>query len=398
MLKSTEEFTSAEMLLTAARNMKDDIVAYGNEIEQTKTLPLKLVEQLKQAGFFRMTMPLSWGGLEVDPITQLQVIEILSEYNASVGWCVMIGSDTGYFSSFIDQAVAAKMFTDVDMITGSALTTTGHAEKTEKGFYVSGRMPFSSGCHHSDWFVVGCLVFKEGEQCFLPNGVPETRQCFVPAKAVSILDTWDSTGLRGSGSNDIEVKNYFVPTEQSFTFQDLKNYRSSPLYAFPMSILLNFSSVPIGIAQAALGNFSRNADRPTRMTLIGGQMATTKNLRDEGFVQDVVGRAAAKINASRAYLYTTISDIWKTLQAQQEMTPQQFVDFQLVHTQVFEECVEAVRLIFKASGGSAVYRRNELDRCMRDIITINQHVVNSLRSYSSSGRMILGLPPEQILL
>lgn len=398
MLKNTQQFDSAQNLLLTAKNMKAEIAACSHEIESERRLPLSLVNKLKAAGFFRMTMPQEWGGLEVDPITQLQVIEILSEYNASVGWCVMIGSDTGYFSSFIDQAVAKKMFSNVDMITGSALTTIGRAEKTEQGYRVSGRLPFSSGCHHSDWFVLGCLVFDEGIQCFLPNGTPETRQCFVPASAVTILDTWDSIGLRGSGSNDLQITDYVVPKEQSFSFQTLTCHRPSPLYVFPMSILFNFSSVPLGIAQAAINYFTQGAARPTRMTVINGELTPPKNLRDESFVQDTVGRAAAKLHASRAYLYTTISDIWETLTARQEITPQQFSDFLMVHTHVYEECMEAVRLIYKISGGSAVYKRNELDRYLRDIVTVNQHVVNSFRAYGSGGRLLLGLPPEQILL
>lgn len=397
-IKINQDTDDGEALINSAYALQDEIRSRKAEIEAQRRIPDALIAKLKAAGFFRMTMPKDWGGMELDPMTQLRAIEILAEADASVAWCVMIGSDTGYFSAFIDQDVAKKMFPDVDMITGSTLTTTGRAEKIAGGYRVSGRMPFSSGCQHSDWFVVGCLVYENGEQCFLDSGMPVTRQCFVPKQAVKILDTWDPIGLRGSGSHDLEIEGYIVPEEQSFSFQAFRPYRMSPLYVFPMSILLNFSSVPLGIAQTVINEFAGHSHRPGRMTFINGQMTPPKNLCDEFFVQDAVGRAAAKLASARAYLYGTIEGFWQTLNSGSEPRPEQIAHFYLVHTHVFESCKEVVELIYKISGGGAVYKRNKIEQSLRDIQTINQHVINSLRSYSVGGRLYLGLPPEEILL
>ncbi|GAB4190398.1 MAG: acyl-CoA dehydrogenase family protein [Wenzhouxiangellaceae bacterium] len=392
------ETNRGEALIEAALALQDDIRSRRGEIEAQRRVPLDLIEKLKTAGFFRMTMPKDWGGMELDPMTQLRAIEILAEADASVAWCVMIGSDTGYFSAFIDQDVAKAMFPDVDMITGSTLTTTGHAEIVDSGYHVSGRMPFSSGCEHSDWFVVGCLVYRDGEQCFHDSGIPVTRQCFVPRHAVTILDTWDTIGLRGSGSHDLEIAGHFVPEAQSFSFQDFKPYRMSPLYVFPMSILLNFSSVPLGIASSVIDGFAERSHRPARKTMINGQMTPPKNQCDDFFVQDAIGRAAAKLASARAYLYSTIEGFWQTLNSGAEPQPEQAAHFYLVHTHVFESCKEAIELVYKISGGGAVYKKNQIERSLRDIQTINQHVINSLRSYSVGGRLLLGLPAEEILL
>lgn len=397
-IKINQNTNDGEALINAAYALQDEIRSCKADIEAQRRIPDALIAKLKEAGFFRMTMPKDWGGMELDPMTQLRAIEILAEADASVAWCVMIGSDTGYFSAFIDQDVAKKMFHDVDMITGSTLTTIGRAEKIDGGYRVSGRMPFSSGCQHSDWFVVGCLVYENGEQCFLDSGMPVTRQCFVPKHAVKILDTWDPIGLRGSGSHDLEIAGYDVPAEQSFSFQSFRPYRMSPLYVFPMSILLNFSSVPLGIAQTVIREFAEHSHRPARMTFINGKMTPPKNLCDEFFVQDAVGRAAAKLAAARAYLYGTIEGLWKTLNSGSEPQPEQVAHFYLVHTHVFESCKEVVEAIYKISGGGAVYKRNKIEQSLRDIQTINQHVINSLRSYSTGGRLYLGLPPEEILL
>jgi alkylation response protein AidB-like acyl-CoA dehydrogenase len=388
----------AESILSAAIALAPLIHECREEIERERRLPLSLVDALKKAGVFRMTMPRAWGGAELDPLSQLRIIEALSVADASVGWCVMIGCDSGYFSGFLDQQVAREMYPDLDAVTGSALTLTGRAERVTGGYRVSGRWPFSSGCQHSAWLVGGCLVYDGDQPRLRPNGVPETRQCYLPAEAVSILDTWYTTGLRGSGSHDFTVSDCFVPEERTFSYQELKFYRSGTLYRFPMNILFKAGGVPLGVARAALDALIEAGHRPSRLMAVGGKAATPRTLRDEEFVQDAGGRAAATLGAARAYLFSTIGDIWETLEAGREVSLRQRVDFQLVHTQVFAMCTEAVELIYKARGGSAVYAGNVLDRCLRDIVTMNQHVVNSLRVYATGGRLLLGLPVEELLL
>jgi alkylation response protein AidB-like acyl-CoA dehydrogenase len=388
----------AELILSAAIALTPLIHECRDEIERERRLPLPLVDALKKAGVFRMTMPRAWGGAELDPLSQLRIIEALSVADASVGWCVMIGCDSGYFSGFLDQQVAREMYPDLDAVTGSALTLTGRAERVKGGYRVSGRWPFSSGCQHSAWLVGGCLVYNGDQPRLRPNGVPETRQCYLPAEAVSILDTWYTTGLRGSGSHDFTVNDCFVPEERTFSYQELKFYRSGTLYRFPMNILFKAGGVPLGVARAALDALIEAGHRPSRLMAVAGKAAMTRTLRDEEFVQDAVGRAAAMLGAARAYLFSAIGDIWETLETGREVSLRQRVDFQLVHTQVFAMCTEAVELIYKARGGSAVYTGNVLDRCLRDIVTMNQHVVNSLRVYATGGRLLLGLPAEELLL
>lgn len=390
---------NAESILSAAVALTPMIHACREEIERGRRLPLPLVDALKQAGVFRMTMPRAWGGAELDPLSQLRIVEALAAADASVGWCVMIGCDSGYLSGFLDQQVAREMYPDLDMVTASSLIPRGRAVQVQGGYRVSGRWPFASGCQHSAWLIGGCLVYDEGDQPRLrPNGVPETRQCYVPAAAVSILDTWYTTGLRGSGSHDFTVSDCFVPEERTYSYQDLTLYRSGSLYRFPLNILFKFAAVPLGVARAALEALIEVGQQPSRLTAIGGQAAPPRALRDEEFVQDAVGRAAAMLGAARAYLFYTIGDLWETLEAGREVSLRQGAEFQMVHTQVFAMCTEAVELLYKARGGSAVYTSNVLDRCLRDVVTMNQHVINSLRAYAMGGRLLLGLPVAELLL
>src|SRR4051794_31788225 len=151
------ERVTGTTILEATRALAPRIRAAADEIEQGRRLPLPLVQALKDAGVFRMPMPRAWGGPEVDPLTQIRIVEELSAANPSVGWCAMIGSDAGYFTAFLDDAVGRALYPDLDLVTGGSTRPTGRAIVVDGGFSVSGRWQFSSGCQHSTYLVGNCL-------------------------------------------------------------------------------------------------------------------------------------------------------------------------------------------------------------------------------------------------
>ena len=166
-------------VLHAAIGLTEQIRAAGDEIETSRRIPQSISAAMKEAGVFGMAMPRAWGGPELDPLMQIRVIEALAMADGSVGWCAMIGCDSGYITAFLDQDVAREMYADVFVATGAAATTTGTAQRVPGGYKVSGRFPFVSGCHHCEWAWLGCTVFADGTPRFGGGGVPETRQCFL---------------------------------------------------------------------------------------------------------------------------------------------------------------------------------------------------------------------------
>ena len=111
---------ATEQIVEAARALGPQIRAAVEEMEQGRRLPAAIVRAMQQAGAFRMTMPREWGGPEADPLTQVRVVEALSYADGSVGWCSMIGSDGGYFTAFLDQAVAREMYPDLNAVTATS--------------------------------------------------------------------------------------------------------------------------------------------------------------------------------------------------------------------------------------------------------------------------------------
>ena len=380
-------------ILHAAIGLADQIRAASEEIERGRRLPPSIATAMKEAGVFGMAMPRAWGGPELDPLTQFRVIEALAMAEGSVGWCAMIGSDDGYITAFLDQAVARAMYPDILVATGAAATTTGQAMRVPGGYRVSGRFPFVSGSQHCEWVWLGCIVVDNGVRQVDGNGVPETRQCLLRLSQCEIMDTWYTTGLRGTGSNDVVVRDAFVEEEHSFSFQDPELIkRPGPLYSFPFLFIAKGAAPALGIARHALDALVEGAAaKPARRYTLGERIEASKMLRDDVYVQEAVGRAETALAAARAYYFDVMGDLWATLVNGGQPSERQLALFTTAFPYVVGVCGEVVQLVYKAAGGGAVYQKGPLDRCLRDVLTMNQHVVGTSRTYEMAGRLLLGL-------
>lgn len=388
-------FSDDPPVLHAAIELGAKIRAAGDEMEQIRRVPPHLAQALKDAGVFGMVLPRSWGAPELDPLTQIRVIEAIAMAEGSAGWCVMIGSDSGYITAFLDEDVAHQMYPDIWVATAATATATGQATPVRGGYRVSGRFPFASGCQHCEWAWVGCNVVDNGTARVNAAGIPEMRTCFVRLSECEILDTWYTTGLRGTGSHDLAIHDVFVPAERTFSFQDPNLVkRPGPLYAFPLMFIANGAAPALGIARHAIDAVIENAGRkPARRMILGERDEPPKLLREEVFIQESVARAEILLGAARSYLFDVIGDLWETLVEERKPSPIQQARFITAYNHVVGQCVEAVQLVFKASGGTAVYQTSALDRCLRDVLTMNQHFIGSLRTYEMAGRLLLGLEP-----
>jgi len=381
------EGLTGTMILEAARALAPQIRAAADEIEQERRLPLPLVRAMKQAGVFRMPMPRAWGGPEVDPLMQIRIIEELSKADPSVGWCAMIGSDAGFFTAFLEDGVGRALYPDLDMVTATSVRPSGQAVVVDGGYRVTGRWPFASGCQHADYIVGHGVVVKDGVPQTLPDGSPDARLCYMPADRCQIVDTWTTTGLRGSGSHDFAAEDVFVPAEQTFSLFTSPILREGPLYAIPTMFIINGAGVPLGIARAAIDAVVELIS--TKLTLFGS------NSRNEAWIQSDVAKAETLVGGTRGFLFDVIGDIWETLQRGDALSFRQRALYRLALADVSQKCTEAVNLMYQAGGGSSVYATSRLDLLMRDALTVNQHMMHSPAVYEVAGGMLLGVEPRQ---
>jgi alkylation response protein AidB-like acyl-CoA dehydrogenase len=357
--------------------------ALGDRIEQDGRLPAELVRALTDAGLFRIAVPRAYGGTEADPLTVAAVVETLAAADASTAWCVMLAAQAATTAAFLPRTAAAEIFADARTIPAMVARPSGRAEAVEGGYVVKGRWPFASGSKHASWFGGECVVTKHGEPLRDDQGQEIIRLLFFPRTDVAVLDTWNTTGLRGTGSNDFSVSGSFVPARRSYRI-----HVDPPMIAWPLSraaplAFLSHGSHALGVARASIDTVASLA-----MARAG--------LRDQPRVQTQLAEAQAMTDAARQYLYGSAGELWTAASAGGQGTTRQRAAVRLATAHAMRSAVASVELMYRTAGTAAIPAGGPLDRQFRDIQTAAAHVMVSPATYEAAGRVALGLEPGML--
>jgi len=361
--------------------------------EDDRRVPADLIEEMRRIGIFSMLLPRALGGTESDPRSFLDAIETLSTGDGSAGWCAMIGATTNATAAYLTEAAAREIFRAPGTIVGGTFNAQGRAEPVEGGFRLTGRWPYGSGVEHSDWMASACLVLGPGGQPALVDGErPDARLAFFPIADVEVHDTWDTVGLRGTGSHDFSVKDVFVPLGHAMTF-DFQAWPDGALWRMPLFTVMlpPMGAVPLGIARAAIDEVVALAPAKT-------PYRSARVMAERDMVQVAVARAEALTRSARAFLHEAVGEVWAAAQDGTEVTMGQRAMCRLASVNAARSAVEAVTLCYEAAGGSAVYAISGLQRHLRDVHAAGQHVVLATSGYETVGRVLLGLPPDTPLI
>jgi len=354
----------------------------STEIEEARRLPADVVARVREAGLFRLTMPRIWGGPELSTIEQVEVIEELSKANSAVGWCVMIGCDSGIYSGFLDDDAGRELYQHLDLATAGWVWPAGRAERVDGGYRVSGQWMFGSGITHADVVSAGCLVHENGVPAKNAAGAPNWRIMLAPASFFEIQDTWHTTGLRGTGSNDYRASDLFISERHSFSFLEPAK-RDGPIWRRNNAILPKVSGVPLGVARSTVDMFAELIQG--KIEFPGGRLY--KNMAR---IQSAIAEAEMILGAARSYSFTSIERHWKRLEKNEQPTEQERADLWLSNVNVCQSSRQVIRLLFDAVGGSAIYaKKSAFDRALRDAETWCQHIVGQRRTLEMIGSLLL---------
>jgi alkylation response protein AidB-like acyl-CoA dehydrogenase len=161
-------------------------------------------------------------------------------------------------------------------------------------------------------------------------------------------------------------------------------------------LLYKLPAVCLGIARGAIEDFIASAQN--KAMTFKSPSAGKATLRDETWVQVAIAQAEAMVSSARAFVFESVGDMWSTLITGELPSHKQRARGRLAMVHASTVCTQAVELLYKANGGSSVYTGNAFDRRLRDIQTINQHTVVSLKTWEVAGRVLLGLEPNYGLL
>jgi indole-3-acetate monooxygenase len=379
-------------VVEVARSLQPLVRAHADEAERARRLSPPVLAALADAGLFRMAAPAVYGGLEVDPRSMITALETISEADGATGWTLMIGVETvGIATAALAPPVATALLRDrPNVVFSGAINPLGRATPVEGGFMVSGRWPYASGCEGADYFWGGCiLVDHTGEPLRTDSGYRQARQVIVPQGTYTVDRTWDAAGLCGSGSHDVVLSEVFVPDDFVTDIYGSGLTVDTPLFRLPVFSRLAFNKVGVatGVARAALDAFRALATVKT-------PFRTSDLLRERPQAQLAVAEAEARLRAARAFVFEAVDDVWQETCAGRKATVEQQAMVRLACSHCCAEAVRAVEIVYAQAGITASSPRSPLERAIRDVRVVPQHVMVAPGAIAAAGRVLVGLDPD----
>ena len=373
-----------------ARELGAEIAAAADEIERTRRIPEALLGRLHDSRLFRMLLPRSMGGDETEPAVYVAAIEELAAYDASIAWNAFVANSSSLIAGYLEPAAGHAIFADPTSMVAWGPPNASRASAVDGGYRLTGKWDFASGCRQAHWMGAHCHVLEaDGALRLNRFGRPAVRTLLFPAGEATLLDTWQTIGLRGTASDSYCVNDLFVSEAFSSTREDptLRRERG-PLYAFTMQCLYatGVAAVAFGIARAMLSEFITLASRKTPRNLA--------RLADNAVVQADVARAQARLGSARAYLIETLTTIYAQAD---DVAPIEIADrarVRLACTNAIHGAAEVVDFAYKAAGVDAIFPGSPFERRFRDMHTLSQQIQSRAAHFEAVGHILLGGVPE----
>jgi alkylation response protein AidB-like acyl-CoA dehydrogenase len=368
-------------ILTAAGAMAPVISAHAAETEAGRRVPPELLAELIDAGCFRIALPASHGGVGADLVAALQLFETVAAADGSTGWTVMIGAVAWVDLAGLPRATFDDLFAGGDdVIVAGAFNPTGASIAPIDGgrYRVDGRWGFASGCEHATWLYGNCI---EG----VVDGAPRLRIAVFSPDEIEIEDTWNVSGLRGTGSHHFRADGVVVGAERTVVPLADEPCVDAPIARMhtPALIALVVASVALGIAQGALDEIVDLAAGKVPL-LAGGPLAASPQFQHDLAVAD------ADVRGARALLHDTARSLWQSAVDGVEPSLVDRARVRAAGVWVTDRATAAVEAAYHAGGGSSLYADCPLQRRLRDIHALRQHFIVRPDTLTTAGAILAG--------
>jgi alkylation response protein AidB-like acyl-CoA dehydrogenase len=374
-----------ETLLEALPRLVEIARQHVEQGERERNITPPVVDALVSAGVFRMCRPKAYGGLELDPPTAIYVLERLGMGDPSAAWCAMVSGAQGNGDAWLPPEGAKEMFTGPNVVCAAVAAPSGRAVAVEGGYRVSGLWKMASNIRQSQWLGAGAVVY-DGD---VPRKQPIVA--FIRTSECKIVENWHVSGLIGTGSEDFEINDVFVPMRRAVQVPREAHVESTlnglPVPGFAAA---GMAAITIGIARSALDELARLAKNPADPKVVP--------LANRTYAQVAFARAESNWRAARAYLYDEIRALWSELQAGRKLDLAKTASLRLANVHVTETCAAIVDSAFTTGGAASMYLNGPLQRYVRDVhaATLQRYV--TLPAYEPVGRVLLGSDGEPPVL
>lgn len=368
----------------AARTLAPLLREKAREAEIARQPLDEVIDAVRESGLFSMMVPKRYGGYELDVDAFFEVVLILSEADAAMGWIIGFYIEHAFWLAEFPESVQDEVFGDADHVLAPAALNIagGTATPTDGGYRVTGRWQWGTGIVHATWVLAGCLAADA-------DGGMTPMMFLLPRADVETIDTWHISGMCGTGSMDFSIDDVFVPDDHAVPFLRLidgswgiAKRNDSPLYSTPLIPILAFAAgLPcLGAARGARAAFAEQVQKKIDAT------GTVKGEGNFGMIAD----ASLSIDAAELVMRDVLADMMvrrhgASLEQRSAWTSR------ITHA-VFM-CRDATQSIASLVGASGAMLDNPIQRFARDVSTASNHVIFERESrLGDHTRQLFGQP------
>ncbi len=366
------------------------------EAEKIRRMPDESIADIVAAGLPRICQPKRFGGAELPWDALVEVSMELAKGCGSQAWVSNVfGEHSCHLAHFPDEAQHDVWDGDPEALISTSYAPSGAAERVDGGWQLSGRWGFSSGVDHSSWTMVGVLLPDDDATKAQDHG---HHFMLLPAKDRTILDTWETLGLAGTGSNDVVVDDVFVPDhrilDSRLTAQGKSPgavHNAAPVYKMPH---LGFAQpalagVTVGMAMSAVADFE---------AMLKTRKVRGKALADLTNLQLRLAEASAEVEAARLLTMTTATDNMALLNSGKILDLADLGRSRRNAAFAVKLAKAATQRMFEATGGHGIYISESIQRAFRDVQAAASHIALGWDlSGMIYGRQALGLDMSDVL-
>ncbi|GAA1872960.1 acyl-CoA dehydrogenase family protein [Asanoa iriomotensis] len=371
---------------TLPEALRPAIEKYRDEADETRRIPAQLLDQLRAAGAFRLNAPRESGGFELPLASVLELYERLGRIDGPVAW-VIWNLNWGFSAAFLPESGFARIGPDA-LIANSGQP--GRLVHDGADYRLSGAWRIVSGVESADWVALAAIVF-DGDRPKLTDAGPDVRIVWVPRSAVTVRDTWDVVGMRGTNSDTVVAEDLAVPADLVVPFA-VPPRIDRPAYRVPLVHLVfpGCAAVVLGVARAAVDEVTALAGRKVGMDGVP--------LAEQPRLQAALGRATAEVGAARALLFECARGLDRAAEAGAPATDAQRGELRGAISYAAETARSVLTAMYEAGSSDPLYASSRLGRIFRDGMAAAQHANMSAAHYELAGRTRLGLPPNALIV
>jgi 3-hydroxy-9,10-secoandrosta-1,3,5(10)-triene-9,17-dione monooxygenase len=393
-LTTRPEFTE---ILARIRKLAPEISARALSAEKAKRVSAEIMDALRNADVFRAMQPKRFGGYEYGPAELAQIGFELGRACGSTGWCGTLAVCFGWMTAFFPLEAQQEVWDDTNNLLAVSYTPTPKVEVVDGGVKLTGTWPWASGVDSAAWLILAAAI---------PNkeGPPGLAWCLVPVSDVIVdHDSWNVSGLQGTGSKTVAITDpVFVPRHRILPLGAIFSGKVPGLevpdngqarFGFPTFGPTALVSPIVGMAQGALDAFTDTARDAKRMARPG----VFEKVAESPLIQSLIGQAAARIDAARTLMVTSLSEGQEVIRGGGTLEIEQRVRIRRNHGFAARTSSEVVNEIFAKSGAAAADEKNRVQRFWRDANAAALHASLDWDTLSALyGTQQLGLQPQGV--